>query len=343
MPAKLLLIWWNLIYIVPFGIALLYLLVYAATGLGGEHGDVSVDADADADLDADVDADVDVDADADLDADVDADADFHAEVDLDADADADVDADADTDADAHVEAHLPGHDLHAGHGGVGHAGGPSPLAAALGFLGLGKAPVSILILMLLIAWSIIGFVVNQLAYAVAPNEWLPPLLSLPLAFVGSLLATAGLARLLGRYMPSTETYVHRKDQLVGRHGTAIYAITDQFGLASVHDTGGDLFQVPCRTAAGAAQIPATARIVLFDYDAERSIFFAAPFDEKRPRPGVRKASQRPLAPADPLPRSRSEPPSAARAGMPEERLPRDPVTPAAAASDPPPTPPQIEQ
>lgn len=33
MPVKLLLNWWNLIYIVPFGVALLYLLVYAATGI----------------------------------------------------------------------------------------------------------------------------------------------------------------------------------------------------------------------------------------------------------------------------------------------------------------------
>jgi hypothetical protein len=294
MPVKLLLNWWNLIYIVPFGVALLYLLVYAATGIGGEHGgDIGADADADADVDADADADVDADADGDL----------HAEVDADADADADTDTEGE--GAGHADSDAP---LHAEAASIDGGAGGSPLVAALGFIGVGKAPLSVLVLMLLISWSVIGFVTNQLVYAVWPAEWLPPLLSLPLAFFGSLLATSGLARLLGRWMPSTETYVHAKDQLVGRKGQAIYAIDEKFGLVSVRNVEGDLFQVPGRTAAGAAKIEAGAEVVLFDYDAERGLFSVAPFDEKRVRSRPRRAASLPRDPGLPRDRAPEAPP-----------------------------------
>ena len=47
MPLELLLAWWNLIYILPFGLALLYLGLFVFTGI------TFGDADADADLDGD--------------------------------------------------------------------------------------------------------------------------------------------------------------------------------------------------------------------------------------------------------------------------------------------------
>ena len=77
MTAEWLLSWWNLIYIVPFGLAMVYLGLYSMTGMGGDH-DADADADADVDADAHGDAGHDVDADADADADVDADADADA-------------------------------------------------------------------------------------------------------------------------------------------------------------------------------------------------------------------------------------------------------------------------
>lgn len=73
MNAQSLLAWWNLVFVVPFGLALLYLGLYAATGVG--LGEVDADADADLDADADADADAEGDADSDHDAESDPDAD----------------------------------------------------------------------------------------------------------------------------------------------------------------------------------------------------------------------------------------------------------------------------
>ncbi|MBI5831619.1 MAG: DUF1449 family protein [Armatimonadetes bacterium] len=76
--------WWNLVYVVPLIMAVLYLGVSVTFGLF-EGGDA--DHDADHDMDHDVDHDVDVDADHDVDADGDADHDHDAEADADHGAD----------------------------------------------------------------------------------------------------------------------------------------------------------------------------------------------------------------------------------------------------------------
>src|SRR3954447_21267987 len=98
MTLEMLIAWWNLIYILPFGLALLYLILYAASGLtfgeadadgAGEAHDFAhadVDHDAAIDHDVDVDHDVDLDGDADLDGDVDADVDGVVDADHDASA-----------------------------------------------------------------------------------------------------------------------------------------------------------------------------------------------------------------------------------------------------------------
>src|SRR6187401_1355265 len=75
MPLTLMLAWWNLIYIVPFLLAVVYLGLFVFTGITFGDADADVDMDADADLDADATVHVeahavDLDGDADLDHDV---------------------------------------------------------------------------------------------------------------------------------------------------------------------------------------------------------------------------------------------------------------------------------
>src|SRR5436305_13932391 len=92
MNPQTLLAWWNLIFVVPFGLALVYLALYTLGGVTfGE-------ADADADFDHDVDVDAHADLHGHVDVDVDADADLQADAEADVDADGDVDQDVDADA-----------------------------------------------------------------------------------------------------------------------------------------------------------------------------------------------------------------------------------------------------
>jgi membrane protein implicated in regulation of membrane protease activity len=236
-----LLAWWNLIYLLPLGLASIYLLCMAFTGVG--LSDTDADADADADVDADTDADVHVDADAD------------------AEADADADADVSHDVDA-----------------VDHTA-PDTTYDMLGFLGVGKLPISLLVLILLITWGMIGFIANAATWTLIASETLVPLVSIPAAALGSVLATSGIAALVSRWMPLNENYVHRKAELVGRLAEAVLPIDENFGMVALKDERGDRFQLPCRVAPGQPAIAKGQQVVLFRYNRAESMYYAAVLDE----------------------------------------------------------------
>src|SRR5688572_8911989 len=163
MTIESLLEWWNVIYLLPFGLALLYLFAYSASGWTFGDVEAGVDADADVDMDAGVDVD--------------------ADVDTDLAAEADIDGTADADQAVHHEGQ------HAGPSGKGiDAAGERGLLTVVWWLGVGRVPLSILLMVLFLTFGSIGFVTNQLA-----REWMSEhlvwLVSLPVAFVGSFAVT----------------------------------------------------------------------------------------------------------------------------------------------------------
>ncbi|MEL7238588.1 MAG: hypothetical protein AAGK78_06975, partial [Planctomycetota bacterium] len=213
--------WYNLIYLLPLGTALLYLITYAATGV--TFGDADVDMDADVDVDADIDMDV----------------------------DADLDVDVDVDADVPVAA---GHgdllgDVHGGHAAHdvdSDAQVSKSLASTLlSLFGVGHVPLSILLMVLFFSFGGIGYVLNDLLADAMGVPWMM-LVSLPVAIVGSLGLTIVLGTLLAKYMPMNETSAKRRSALVGRRGIAVFDITTDAGVATVTDDG-ERYQVTARS------------------------------------------------------------------------------------------------
>jgi membrane protein implicated in regulation of membrane protease activity len=256
-----LLSWWNLIFVVPFSIALLYLGLYTATGITFGEADADADMDADADADADVHADVDTGIDADADMDADADADVHADVDADADADADTDTEAETVA-------APGVSLH---------------MAALSWLGVGRVPVSIVLMVLLICWGVIGFLANVLAWPrLGANAYL---ISLPAAIVISIIATRLCVSAVGRWLPTYETYAHRRHELLGCEGEVILPVDENSGMVSVRDEQGDLFQIHGRTRPGAGALPKGMRVCLTAYNGKSGLYYVVPSEKETQKGG----------------------------------------------------------
>jgi hypothetical protein len=167
-------------------------------------------------------------------------ADAEAEVEVDADADADVDGD---------------HDLP---------------AAALALLGVGRAPLSLLVITLLVAFGATGICLNLVL-----EPWLrAPLPRGVLAVLGAgstaVLLARVASRLLARFIPSMESYATDAHDLIGVTGMAELKITDRFGVARVCDTTGTPLQIRCR--AHAANIPKGSEIVVVDFDDERKIY-----------------------------------------------------------------------
>ena len=83
---------------------------------------------------------------------------------------------------------------------------------------------------------------------------------------------------MARFLPTSETYARRRHELLGCVGPVIFAVDSRFGMVSVRDDRGNLFQVPCRTEDGAAPIGKDARVRLVGYGAKDGIFRVVPAD-----------------------------------------------------------------
>lgn len=234
--------WQNLIYLVPFGLALLYLLLYAASGL--TFGDADVDAPDGPAVGHGHDA--------------------HLASDVEADIDHDVDADHDVDPDGGGSSH----------DAAGDGGGP--LKAALTWLGVGRVPLSILLMVLMLTWGATGFVVNQIARPSFAHDWQVAVASLPAAALTALLVTRLVVRAIDRWIPLDETTARRRHDLLGLAGVAMYDVDDRFGMVSVRDDRGELHQVPCRLAGRHPPVPKNGRAVLVSYNAKENLYGVIP-------------------------------------------------------------------
>jgi len=251
--------WWNIIYVAPFALALLYLGLFVFTGITFGDADADVDANADANIPGDGPVHVEAHV-------VD---DFGGDHDVDPDADHDVSHEAEGQSNGNlVQREYAGHAEHAGH--------VSGIGQLLSFLGVGKIPLSLALMTLLFTWGIFGFILNVMLVKWLGASSLVGLISMPITLVVAMLLTGAFAALIAKVIPLADSKGQRREDLVGQTGDAIYDIDSTFGMASVRNASGDLFQVPCKAAEG-NKIPKGTRVVLFDYDRDQGYFRAAPF------------------------------------------------------------------
>ena len=231
--------WYNLVYVLAFFFALLYAVLNAVGLASHGAGDVDLDHDVDVAVDHDVDLDVDHDV----------------ALDLDADAEAEVD----------MEHHLP--DFHVDAAGHVEApqGAPSVLEEALSFFGIGKVPLSVILMTFLITFAIVGWAVNSLLRPVllTPVAFFP--ISCAAAIVLGLGGTKLLAASLGRWLKPIESSALPRGALVGRIATAKLPVNAAFGMALVGDEYGTLHKVTCRVRDGAEPIPTGQTLLLVRY------------------------------------------------------------------------------
>jgi hypothetical protein len=226
-PDRELILGWNLIFVVPFFLALLYLGLYVTTGLTFGEGD----ADADHDVDADHDL-------------------------------------ADHDLDHHV-------DKVADQG----TGGRGPGGTVLNFLGIGRVPLSIVLMVMLLTWGASGFMTSYAMRNNAPHV-APAVANLTSVFVAAVISlsmTKLIVALIGRFVPLHETSARRRHELLGLVGVAVFDINESTGVIQVREPDtGDRFQVNCRVEAGAATIPKGSQAKLVRYNAVQNVFFGVP-------------------------------------------------------------------
>ena len=256
--------WWNLVYVLAFFLALLYTFLNAlglatsSTDVDSDVGGFDHDVDVDHDISVDHDVgDIGVDHDIDMDHDV---GDFGVDHDVDVDHDVSVGHDVDG---GEMDHHVP--DFHVDASGT-HVpavhGGQSTLEVALSFFGIGKVPLSVILMTFLLTFSVIGWGVNTVLSPVLRT----PVAFFPISFAAALftaaMGTKLLASVLGRYLKPIESSAVPRSALVGRIGTACLPITSAFGSAHVRDDFGSLHKVTCKVPEGAETIPNGQTVLL---------------------------------------------------------------------------------
>lgn len=186
------------------------------------------------------------------------------------------DADVDLDLDADVDAG----EFH----GIEHAVGadsaqPSGMAHVLSLVGIGRAPLSLLLISFSFLWGLIGWLANGVfrTFIDSPAIFIWP--SVALALVGAIFFTRLLANGLHRFLPATETYAISNRQLVGRLASVRLAVSERNGTAQLYDDQGRLHEVPVRVLPGEDPIPAQSTVILWRYDAVAEAFLVTPEDD----------------------------------------------------------------
>jgi len=143
-----------------------------------------------------------------------------------------------------------------------------------GWLGLGKAPLSVLLQTLTLTFGLVGLLVNAFAHDVV-GDW--DVLAFPLSFgvaaVGSMAATRGVASLFFRFMPPERATGAQPGEFVGKSGKAASGITLSFGQVQVEEENSNALLNAC-VAPGASEIERGTEVLLVGYDKERRIYLA---------------------------------------------------------------------
>jgi membrane protein implicated in regulation of membrane protease activity len=180
----------------------------------------------------------------------------------------DTPADADADAD-HDAAHSAG------------APQASAGAGALAWLGVGKVPLTMVLITFLGSFGALGLLAN-VAIAGALSGY--PGIALFPVLIGSLILalpfTARFSGLLARLAPSSTTAV-RLEQLVGRVGVVVSPTASAtYGRVQVRDIHGSVHTVYA-VVDGDPPLPERTEVALVKYDTRERRFLVRPIDDRR--------------------------------------------------------------
>jgi Protein of unknown function (DUF1449) len=147
---------------------------------------------------------------------------------------------------------------------------------AVAWLNVGGVPLLVFIVVILGMFSITGFLIQDIARAVAGP--LPLIAAVPLACAASVPLVRGTTRLVSRIIPKDESYAVELSDLVGRVGKVSVGPLDQGlpGRVRVKDAHGNWHVVTASAAPNSPPLAQGAAVLLVDRSAGHFIAIAAP-------------------------------------------------------------------
>lgn len=192
------------------------------------------------------------------------------------DHDADVDVSADHDFD-----HDIGHDVEHDHDHDADAEHNSNLwNAVLSLLGIGRCPLSIIIMSFLFLFSGLGMIMNILLKPILITPILFGSISHGGAFLGALFLTGSLARLIGKLMPTKETNVETKASFAGKLAKALFNIDcGKTSFIMIKDQTGSCQEVQARNIDSEQPIHKNDTVLIIKYDIAEGVFHVRKADD----------------------------------------------------------------
>jgi membrane protein implicated in regulation of membrane protease activity len=185
------------------------------------------------------------------------------------DADADVDADVDVDADADADA--DGDD--GGDGGNGAA----PAFNLFSFVGFGKAPLLIVLMILFGSIAVSGLVLNWIAFRIfGAYTGVSFVVVLAVALVLGAVTGAAATQIIRTILPPLTTTASRAQELVGQRGTVISPFVDErYGQVRLRNPGGVMISIFAVTRS-ATPIKRGEEVLLESYDPAKRLYLVTP-------------------------------------------------------------------
>jgi hypothetical protein len=151
-------------------------------------------------------------------------------------------------------------------GGDAHEGDGDPSS----LLAVGRLPITVRLMLATLSFGGIGLVVTPLLSGASMGGAVA--VAIVVASLGTLTIDRVATRWLARRMPLFESQTVRRAELVGAIGRVVLTASARGGVAQVRDGRGDLHQVTCRLAAGEADLPPGAEVLLIDYDERGAVY-----------------------------------------------------------------------
>jgi hypothetical protein len=162
----------------------------------------------------------------------------------------------------HDVGHGAGHDAEHDHDGF--------MERALSLLGVGRVPLTVLVMIASLYFGGIGLICNMLLAGLGLPGWLFGTISVGVALVGTITLAGATARLLGRVLPTTETYLITRQAFAGCTGKLLLPADASSGYAQVKDREGNVHNIKCRT--NGATLAKGREILVVEYDEETQVY-----------------------------------------------------------------------
>lgn len=150
--------------------------------------------------------------------------------------------------------------LHANLDHHAHLSHTGTFGSALSFLGIGDAPLALILVSLGLLWGVTGLCTGM-AWDSA-SIWS----RVSIAAVAAVFGTRWTSKLMARILPSVESYEVSTQALVSEEAEVIHEITPRGGMARLVDRTGSLRDLNCRTEDGSSVAARGEKVILTGYD-----------------------------------------------------------------------------